>query len=66
MFKNSSKTKLDFDSGFKALKVIPDGPSSKNIISMDVIFKSKLLLRRSGRPNRFKPSNGKGYGTTRS
>lgn len=26
MFKNSSKTKLDFDSGFKPLKVIPDGP----------------------------------------
>lgn len=44
MFKNSSKTKLDFDSGFKPLKVIPDAPSSKNIISLDLIFESDIVF----------------------
>lgn len=44
MFKNSSKTKLDFDSGFKPLKVIPDGPSSKKIINLNLIFESDTVL----------------------
>lgn len=44
MFKNSSKTKLEFNSGFKPLKVVPDGPSSKNIIKLDLIFESDCVF----------------------
>lgn len=35
---------LDFDSGFKPMKKIPDGASSKNTIELDLIFKSNSIF----------------------